>query len=52
MVGLIVVIVLAVVVAGPRAFGNILGGTHNYADGFSIGYKKDSIKYRDEMYKK
>lgn len=52
MVGLLVTGILAVVVAGPRAFKNILGGTHDYADGFSIEYRKDAAKYKEEMYKK
>jgi len=52
MLGLIVACVLVVVIAGPRAAKNILGGTHDYADGFSVGYKKDAQKYREEQYKK
>lgn len=52
MLGLIVAGIIAVVVAGPKAVGNVLNGTHNYSDGFSVGFKKDSIKYRDEQYKK
>ena len=52
MLSAIVCGVLAVVIAGPKAFGNILSGTHDYADGFSVEYKKDAAKYKAEKYNK
>lgn len=52
MLGLIGSVVLVIVIAGPKAVKNILGGTHDYADGFSVGYKKDAEKYKEEQYKK
>lgn len=52
MISAIVFGVFVVVVAGPKAVKNIMSGTHDYADGFSVGYKKDGAKYKDEMYKK
>ena len=52
MISALVCTILAVVIAGPKAFGNILTGTHNYSDGFSVGYKKESEKYKQEQYNK
>lgn len=52
MISSIVVAVLAVVFVGPKALGNIVGGSRDYSDGFSVGYKKQAAKYKEEQYKK
>ena len=53
--GIIGVVAFAVAfrwIAGANAVSNIKEGTHDFADGFSIGYRKDAAKYREEQYKK
>lgn len=50
MVGLIVFGVLTVVIVGPKAFGNMLGGTHDFSDGYSVKYREEGRKYKAEQY--
>ena len=50
--GYVLFAVFVAIVAGPRALKNVLGGTHDYCDGFSREYKKDAEKYKEEQYKK
>lgn len=52
MVGLIVAGIVAVVVAGPRAFKNVLEGTHDFADGGSVQYRNEGKAYRQKQYEK
>ena len=52
MIGYITATIALVVIVGPKAVGNVLSGTHDYTDGFSVSYKKEGLKYKQEQYNK
>jgi len=52
MLGYLATIIAIIVIVGPKAVGNVLSGTHDYTDGFSVSYKKEGLKYKQEQYNK